>query len=130
MYYQVSFFSDLRSNNDRTGFQPFARFFTYYVALFGVLGFSQGISSILMSSLRVKTCLHICHCLSGKQKFSPPRFLLSFNSGTICFSVICLISFNRNAFTGLYSAHAFVSDCALFIISRDCFSICSLIVLD
>ena len=53
-------------------------FFTYYVALFGVLGFSQGISSIFNVFFDSQDLPAYLPLPSGKQKFSPPRFLLSF----------------------------------------------------
>ena len=80
MYYQVSFFVIYGLTMIALDFSRFLPgFFTYYVALFGVLRiFLKESRPFLMSSLRVKTCLHICHCLSGKQKIFTAKILVVF----------------------------------------------------
>lgn len=49
-------------------------FFTYYVALFGMLGLTQSISVIYNIFLKEMTCKYFCLCLLDKNRFFQQRF--------------------------------------------------------
>ncbi len=49
-------------------------FFTYYVALFGILGLTQSISVIYNIFLKEMTCKYFCLCLLDKDRFFQQRF--------------------------------------------------------
>ena len=49
-------------------------FFTYYVALFGMLGLTQVYQSFIISFLKEMTCKYFCLCLLDKDRFFQQRF--------------------------------------------------------